>query len=189
MSAIRSITVFCSSSRDVAPVYLIAARELGAGIAEHGWQLVFGGNDVGCMAALAEGARVAGGHVVGVTPQLLVDKGIADRKCHELIITGDMRERKALMEQRGDAFVALPGGVGTLEELFEILVGRYLGFHNKPLVLLNIAGYYDPLLQMLQHGIEQHFIKPRIHDFLFVTDQVTAALRHLQQLSTGRGET
>ncbi len=96
--------------------------------------------------------------MIRVTPQLLVDHGIADHRCHELIVTATLRERKALLEQRGDAFVALPGGLGTFEEVFEILVGRTLGYHAKPVVLLNVAVYYAPLLAMLEHGIEHGFI-------------------------------
>src|SRR5688500_9795335 len=145
---IRAVTVYCSSSNHVPGVYLDAAAELGHAIASHGWTLVYGGNAVGCMGKLADAARAAGGRVVGVTPQLLVDYGIADRNCHELIVSATMRERKALLEQRGDAFVALPGGLGTFEEVFEILVGRTLGYHAKPVVLLNVAGYYAPLLAM-----------------------------------------
>src|ERR1700733_524209 len=115
MPSIQSVTVYCSSSREVAQVYLDAAEELGRAIAREGWQLVYGGNDCGCMGALAHAARDAGGKVIGVTPQLLVDNGIADQKCDELIVPPDMRQRKALLESRGDAFIALPGGLGTLE--------------------------------------------------------------------------
>jgi hypothetical protein len=180
MPPIRSVTVYCSSSREVAQTYLEAATELGRAIAGQGWQLVYGGNDCGCMSNLANGAREAGGRVVGITPQLLVDNGIADSHCDELIVTADMRERKGLMEDRGDAFITLPGGLGTLEEIFEILVGRVLGFHFKPVVLLNIAGFYDPLLAMLDHGVEQKFIKPKARQHLHVSPTVEAAVAHLR---------
>src|SRR5687768_6711291 len=123
---IRAVTVYCSSSKSVPAVYFTAAAEMGRAIAGEGWALVYGGNAVGCMGALADAARAAGGRVIGVTPQLLVDHGIADRQCHELIVTATMRERKALLERRADAFIALPGGLGTFEEVFEILVGRTL---------------------------------------------------------------
>ena len=104
------------------------------------------------MGALSDAARAAGGKVVGITPKLLVRAGIADNHCSELIVTPGMRERKALLEARGDAFIALPGGLGTFEEVFEILVGKLLGYHQKPIVLLNVAGYYAPLLEMIEHG-------------------------------------
>lgn len=179
---IRAITVYCSSAKSVPPVYFHAAAELGRAIAGEGWTLVYGGNAVGCMGALADGARAAGGRVVGVTPQLLVNHGIADDACHELIVTATMRERKALLEQRGDAFVALPGGLGTFEEVFEILVGRTLGYHQKPIVLLNVAGYYAPLLAMIEHGIEHRFIRPIAREAYVVAGSVEEAIRSLRKI-------
>ena len=183
---IRAVTVYCSSSKSVPKVYFEAAAELGHAIAARGWTLVYGGNAVGCMGALADAARAAGGRVVGVTPQLLVDQGIADDACQELIVTAGMRERKALLEERGDAFLALPGGLGTLEEVFEILVGRTLGYHDKPIVFLNVAGYYDPLLAMLEHGIEHRFIRPVARQAYSVANSVADAV---QILSAGAPET
>lgn len=179
---LRAITVYCSSAKSVPAVYFDAAAELGRAIAGEGWTLVYGGNAVGCMGALADGARAAGGRVVGVTPQLLVDHGIADRQCDELILTATMRERKALLEQRGDAFVALPGGLGTFEEVFEILVGRTLGYHQKPVVLLNVAGYYAPLLAMIEHGIEHRFIRPVAREAYVVAGSVEEAIRCLRKI-------
>jgi hypothetical protein len=177
---IRSVTVYCSSSRDVAREYFTAAANLGRAIATQGWDLVYGGNDCGCMGALAHAARAAKGKVIGVTPQLLVDNGIADERCDELIVTATMRERKAILEWRGDAFVTLPGGLGTLEEIFEILVGRTLGYHAKPVVLLNISGFYDPLLAMLDHGVEQRFIRPKARNHLHVSSTVESAMEYLR---------
>ena len=129
MPGIRSVTVYCSSSAQVPQAYFDAAHELGTAIAQQGWTLVYGGNAVGSMGVLADATREAGGRVVGITPQVLVDKGVSDDKCHELIITQNMRERKSLLESRGDAFIALPGGLGTFEEIFEIIVGRQLLHH------------------------------------------------------------
>src|SRR5215216_6323957 len=117
---IGAVTVYCSASREVPRVYLRTAFELGHAISSAGWTLVYGGNYVGCMAEVADGARAGGGRVIGITPRLMVDEGIADEKCDELVVTDGMRERKALLELRGDAFVALPGGLGTFEELFEV---------------------------------------------------------------------
>jgi uncharacterized protein (TIGR00730 family) len=180
MSAPRSITVYCSSSSRVPRVYFDAAAELGRVISREGWRLVYGGNAVGCMGALADAARAGGGQVVGITPQLLVDKGIADDKCHELIVTRTMRERKGLLEARGDAFITLPGGLGTFEEIFEIIVGRQLGYHDKPIVLLNVAHYFDPLLAMIDHGIEQQFIKPAGREIIHVAATVDEAIDYLR---------
>jgi uncharacterized protein (TIGR00730 family) len=181
MATLRLVTVYCSSSSAVSPEYHSAARDLGMAIAQEGWGLVYGGNFVGLMAAVAQGARDAGGKVIGITPQLMVDKGLSDPKADELIVTNDMRDRKGLLEQRGDAFVALPGGLGTFEEVFEILVGRQLGYHNKPIVLLNIADYYRPLLTMLEHGITQKFIKTAARELFFVADDVPDAIEYLKK--------
>ena len=181
MQPIRAVTVYCSSSRHVDGIYTRAAAELGDAIARQNWRLVYGGNHIGCMGTLADAARSAGGKVTGITPQLLVDEGIADEHCDELVVTSGMRERKALLEQRADAFVTLPGGMGTFEEVFEIIVGRMLGYHSKPIVLLNIAGYYNPLLAMIEHGIEQRFIRAKARDAYFVATDVTKTIEHLAQ--------
>jgi uncharacterized protein (TIGR00730 family) len=181
MSKIQSVTVYCSSSSAVAPEYQSAARELGAEIATQGWRLVYGGNVVGLMATIAEGARAAGGKVTGITPQLMVDKGLSDPLADELLVTNDMRDRKALLEARGDAFVALPGGLGTYEEVFETLVGRQLGYHDKPIVLLNIGDYYGPMLDMVEHGIEHKFIKNSARDLFFVAPTVEEAISYLKK--------
>lgn len=181
MPEIEAVTVYCSSSKAVAPVYFDAAERLGRGIARRGWKLVYGGNNVGLMGRLADGVRAAGGRVIGITPKLLVDKGIADEKCDELVVTESMRERKRLLEERGDAFITLPGGIGTFEEIFEILVGRSLGYHDKPVVLLNVNGYYDPLLVMMEHAVRERFVREGVDRLWFVTDDVEAGLRHIEQ--------
>src|SRR5436190_10379229 len=180
---IKAVTVYCSSSKRVAREYLEAARELGEAIAREGWVLVYGGNHIGCMGIMADAARAAGGKVVGITPQLMVDKGIGDEKCDELIVTEGMRERKKLMEERGDAFIVLPGGIGTLEEVFEILVGKSLGYHNKPIVLVNVANFFRPLLSMLEHGMKEGFIKERVRELIFVAANVAEAVEHLKRHS------
>ena len=177
--SIHAVTVYCSSSSDIDPVYLDAGRQLGRAIAGAGWTLVYGGNRIGLMAAVADAARAAGGKVVGITPQLLVDHGIGDDECDELVVTAGMRERKALLEQRGDAFIVLPGGLGTFEELFEILVGRMLGYHAKPIVFLNVANYYGPLLAAIEHGISEKFIKPRARQAYEVAETVDAAISYV----------
>jgi uncharacterized protein (TIGR00730 family) len=179
LHTVRAVTVYCSSSRHVDQVYFNAATQLGHAIAFNNWKLVYGGNDLGLMGALANAARDAGGEVIGITPRLLVDLGATDEKCDELIVTETMRQRKELLETRGDAFITLPGGLGTLEEIFEIIVGRVLGFHSKPIVLLNIAGFFDPLLTMLDHGIEQKFIKARTREHWHVASTVEQAISYL----------
>ena len=181
---LAAITVYCSSSSHVPRIYFDAAEALGRAIALEGWTLIYGGNACGSMKALADGARAANGKVIGVTPRSLVDKGLSDEQCDELIVTPNMRDRKAIMESRGDAFIALPGGLGTFEEIFEIIVGRQLGYHAKPIVILNIAGYYDPLLAMLTHGVEHRFIKSSSMDLFEVKTDVPSTIQSLRDAMT-----
>ena len=185
MNAVRAVTVYCSSSSAIDAAYVRAGAALGSAIASRGWALVYGGNSVGLMKTLADAARESHGRVIGVTPQALVDKGIHDTHCDELIVTAGMRERKAIMEDRGDAFVAMPGGLGTLEEFFEILVGRSLGYHNKPIVVLNVNGFYDPLIAMIEHGIEQRFIKPKARELYFVAREVSETIGFIGNAKDG----
>lgn len=177
---IRSVTVYCSSSSAVPGVYTDTAAALGRALAAQRWTLIYGGNNVGTMGALADGCRKAGGQVIGITPQLFIDKGVDDKGCHELIVTACMRTRKAAMEQRGDAFITLPGGLGTLEEIFEVIVGKQLGYHRKPIVLLNVDGYFTPLLAMIEHGIALRFIKPAARELYFVAATVEEAVEHIR---------
>lgn len=178
---IQSLTVYCSSSRHVAPAFFDAAEQTGRAIAAEHWTLVYGGNAVGPMGRLADAARAAGGRVVGITPQLLVDHGIADSSCDELLVTESIRHRKQLMEQRGDAFLAMPGGLGTLEELFEIIVARHLHCHDKPIVLLNINNAYDPLLTMIAQGVRSRFINAAVEQLYFVAPTVPQAIDYLRR--------
>ncbi len=180
MSALRAVTVYCSSSSDIDSKYVKAGQDLAAGIAAAGWTLVYGGNHVGLMAAVADAARAAGGRVVGITPQLFVDRGMGDAACDELVVTAGMRDRKAMLEARGDAFVALPGGLGTFEEFFEVLVGKQLGYHAKPIVLVDVDGFYRPLLAMLEHGRERGFIRASAMGLLHVAADAAAALAYLR---------
>jgi uncharacterized protein (TIGR00730 family) len=178
-SSVHAVTVYCSSSNKVAKVFADATAELGREIARKGWKLVYGGNAVGLMGVLADSCREAGGKVIGVTPRLFIEKGVDDKKCDEMIVTDGMRDRKAVMEERGDAFVALPGGFGTFEEFFEIICGRQLAYHNKAIVLLNVAGYYDPMLAMIERGHEMGFIRPKARHLYFVARNVAEAIEHL----------
>ena len=140
------------------------------------------------MKAVADAVRAGGGRVVGITPQLMVDKGIHDATGRRTGRHPDgMRERKALMEARGDAFLTLPGGLGTFEEIFEIIVGKQLGYHDKPIVLLNVDGYFNPLLAMIEHGIEHRFIKPSVRELYFVAETVAEAVEHFRFIARRSG--
>jgi uncharacterized protein (TIGR00730 family) len=143
----------------VAPEYFAVARELGATLGRHGHTLVYGGTNVGLLGACAKAAQAGGAKVIGIIPAFIADRGLAYENADELIVTDDMRQRKALMEQRSDAFVALPGGFGTLEEMFEIITLKQLQRHNKAIVFLNAAGYYEPLAAALEHMFEARFAK------------------------------
>jgi cytokinin riboside 5'-monophosphate phosphoribohydrolase len=144
------ICVYCASSDAVPEEFFQAARAIGQGMAERGWTLVYGGGSVGLMGAVAEAVHIAGGHVIGIIPQGLLDREVGYLRADELIVTQTLRERKQIMEDRSDAFVALAGGFGTLEELLEILTLRQLGYHDKPIIIVNTAGYFDPLLAQFE---------------------------------------
>jgi len=153
-----SVCVYCGSRPGENPAFAEAATAVGTWIGRHGGQLVYGGGRSGLMGTVAEATRQAGGRVVGVIPQALVDKELANRACDELHIVQTMHERKAMMAERSDAFIALPGGIGTFEELFEVWTWRQLGYHDKPLGLLNVAGYYGGLMGFLNHSVASGFM-------------------------------
>lgn len=148
-----SLCVYLGSRPGNNPLFTEAARAVGQWIGRHGGQLVYGGGRSGLMGTVAEATRLAGGRVVGIIPQALVDKELANHLCDELHIVQTMHERKAMMAERSDAFVALPGGIGTLEELFEVWTWRQLGYHDKPIGLLDTDGYYGSMLNFLQHAV------------------------------------
>jgi uncharacterized protein (TIGR00730 family) len=155
-----ALCVFCGSAAGIRPVYAEAAREVGRLLATRGLGLVYGGGSVGLMGLTADAALAAGGHVVGVIPQALDRREIAHTGLHELIITPDMHERKAVMAARSAGFLTLPGGIGTFEEFFEILSWAALGLHQKPLGLLDVDGYYAPLMDLLGHAVAEGFLRP-----------------------------
>ncbi|HEY1922387.1 MAG TPA: TIGR00730 family Rossman fold protein [Tepidisphaeraceae bacterium] len=181
---IQNVTVYCASSLKVAEVYREAARSLGRAIALRGWGLVYGGDRAGLMGLVADGAASAGGKVIGIMPERMMKVDIVNERCSEMVAARDMRHRKEMLEGRGDAMIALPGGLGTLEEFFEVVVGRQLGFHSKPIVLLNIAGYFGPLLAMFEHGIEHQFIKADYRELFFVAATVEEAIGYLSGCET-----
>ena len=153
-----SLCVYCGSRPGNLDSYADAARAVGAWIGYQGGQLVYGGGSSGLMGLVAQATAAAGGRVVGVIPQSLVDREFANHACDELHIVQTMHERKALMAERSGAFLALPGGIGTFEELFEVWTWRQLGYHDKPIGVLNVAGYYDTLLEFLRSSVVSGFM-------------------------------
>jgi uncharacterized protein (TIGR00730 family) len=156
----KRICVFCGSSPGLRPEYVVAARELGTLLARQKIGLVYGGARVGMMGALATAAVEAGGEVIGVMPASLVQKEVAHNGLKDLRIVETMHERKALMGELSDGFIALPGGLGTVEEFFEVLTWAQLGMHKKPCGLLNVNGYFDPLAGFIDHAVAQQFVSP-----------------------------
>lgn len=145
----KSAAVFCASASGARPEYAATAKALGRMLAEHGVGLIYGGGNTGLMGAVADGALAAGGHVVGVIPHVLVDLEVAHQGVSELHVTSTMHTRKAMMAKKADAFLVLPGGYGTFEEMFEVLAWQTLKIHSKPVVLINVAGFYDSMLTFL----------------------------------------
>ena len=182
-----SLCVYCGSRPGTQALYADAARAVGQWIGSHGGQLVYGGGSGGLMGLVAQATAVAGGRVVGVIPQSLVDREFANHACDELHIVQTMHERKALMAERSGAFLALPGGIGTFEELFEVWTWRQLGYHGKSLGLLNVAGYYDGLLAFLQGSVAQGFMGPWQMDLVDTDVQPAPLLERLVQAAPGAG--
>lgn len=159
MIDVRRLAVFCGSNPGARPEYMEAARSFGRLLAQRGIGVVYGGSSVGLMAALADTMMDELGDVIGVIPRMLVEREVANTTLSDLRIVATMHERKALMAELSDGFVALPGGVGTLEEFFEIWTWGQLGMHTKPCGLLNVRGYFDPLLEFLDHAVEEKFVR------------------------------
>ncbi|MCR8694004.1 MAG: TIGR00730 family Rossman fold protein [Rhodococcus sp. (in: high G+C Gram-positive bacteria)] len=170
-----SVCVYCASG-PVDQKFLELAASVGTEIGRRGWQLVSGGGNVSMMGAVADAARAAGAHTIGVIPKALVHREVADVDADELIVTETMRERKRIMEDRADAFLTLPGGIGTLEELFETWTAGYLGMHDKPVVLLDPTGHFDGLLGWLGSMVDTGFVAQRALDGLAVTTDLADAL-------------
>ncbi|MEU7679644.1 TIGR00730 family Rossman fold protein [Micromonospora taraxaci] len=179
-----AICVFCASSRTLDQRWLDLATETGAELARRGHTLVSGGGCVGMMGALADGARSAGGRTLGVIPQSLVDLEVADLASDELLVTDSMASRKALMIEKSDAFLTLPGGLGTLDELFEVWTTATLALHAKPMVLIDTDGFFRPLLDWLDSLAEQNFLKTAGRDLLTVATTVPEALDALESRLT-----
>ncbi|MET0233357.1 MAG: TIGR00730 family Rossman fold protein [Kibdelosporangium sp.] len=171
-----AVCVYCASSEDIAPQYVDLAADVGKAVADRGWQLVTGGGKASMMGAVAAAARSGGARTTGVIPRALVDREWADHDSDELLVVETMRERKALMEAHADAFLTLPGGVGTCEELFEVWTAGYLEMHDKPVVLLDPDGHYTGLLEWVRGLGERGFVAPEANSRLVVRDTVRAAL-------------
>ncbi len=180
---IRSVCVFCGSSSGADPAYEAAAQRFGTLLAEAGLTLVYGGGKRGLMGAVADAALAAGGRVVGVIPKLLLDREVGHRGLHDLHIVDDMHQRKKLMADLSDAFVTLPGGAGTLEEIFEVYTWAQLGYHAKPMALLDTAGYFQPLLALLRHAADQGFLQAAYLDLLQVAREPQELLEQLRDES------
>ena len=162
--------MYCGSRIGADPAFEAAARELGGTLVDRGLDLVFGGGNVGLMAVVADTVLAGGRHVIGVTPEGLVDEEFPHPGVQDLRVVEDMSVRKHVMMTEADGFIALPGGVGTMEELFEVLTWGYLGLHPKPVGLLNVNGYYDHLIAFLDHSVEMGLTRPTAHALLLVDD-------------------
>jgi hypothetical protein len=178
-----SVCIYCGSRDGASAAYAAAAETVGTQIGRRGWQLVYGGGRAGLMGIVADAALRAGAPVVGVIPRSLMEREVGHRGLTELHVVETMHERKMMMAERSDAFVALPGGIGTFEELFEVWSWRQLGYHDKPLGLLNTAGYYDALLGFLQQTVTDGFVAPAQHALLQVADDASSLLDRIGTLA------
>jgi len=176
-----NLCVFSSSSNAIPEIYFEEARKLGQLIGESGWNLIYGGANVGLMHACAESAREYGSKTVGIIPELIHAHRLSNPNDHEQIITPNMRERKYLMRKRSDAFVALPGGFGTLEEILEVITLKQLNYHNKAVVFINTNGYYDSLLEQFEKSYRETFAKESYRSMYFVASNSVEAILYLQQ--------
>ncbi|MBA3874771.1 MAG: TIGR00730 family Rossman fold protein [Anaerolineae bacterium] len=170
----QQVCIFCGSYQGSKPIYMESAHQMG--LAQRGLGLVYGGGRVGLMGAVADGTIAGNGTVVGVIPQSLVDRELAHKGLSEIHVVTSMHERKAMMAEIADAFVAMPGGFGTLDELFEIITWAQLGFHHKPIALLNIDGYFNPMLVFIEHMAVEGFIKPADRSAVLVRNEVDTLL-------------
>jgi uncharacterized protein (TIGR00730 family) len=177
---LTTLCVFCASSRGVDPRHAAAARAFGVLLARSGRRIVYGGGDTGLMGALAEGALAAGGEIIGVMPRHLVDREVAHRGLTRLDVVGSMHERKARLADMADGFVALPGGLGTLEEFTEIWTWGQLGLHRKPYGLLDVAGFYAPLLAFLDHAVAEGFMRPEHRAMVCVSQDAEVLLEQME---------
>ena len=178
---IQSVSVFCGSRSGIDPIFASAASHLGSLLAKEKIKLIYGAGNIGLMGVIADACLAANGHVIGVIPTKLVEKEIAHKGLSELFVVDSMHERKALMASKSEAFIALPGGFGTCDELFEILTWAQLGIHHNPIGILNTAGFFDPLLAWIDQMIEQGFVKPKFRQLLLVATKPDELLELILQ--------
>ena len=179
----KRIAVYCGSNKGVRPEYASAAQALGGQLARERIELVYGGGKVGLMGILADAVLAHGGHVIGVIPEQLVSREVAHEKLPDLRIVKTMHERKALMAELADGFIALPGGFGTYEEFFEILTWAQLGWHHKPFGLLDVAGFYRQLQEFLDHSRNEGFIRPQNRALVLVEEDAEKMLARMKEIS------
>lgn len=175
----KTICVFGSSSEIIARSYLDTAEELGRALAARGCAVVYGAGRYGIMGAVSRGVRAENGTLIGVSPDFFVDMNVLVQDYGELLLTPTMRERKAVMEDKSDAFVICAGGIGTLEEFFEVITLKQLGRHDKPIILLNTNGFYDPMIDMMEQSVAQHFMSDKVHRLYSVAQSVDEVLEQL----------
>jgi uncharacterized protein (TIGR00730 family) len=185
MQHIRRLCVYCGSAGAVDRRCRAAAQELGESLARADIELVYGGGRIGLMGVLADAALAAGGRVIGIIPALLRDAELAHAGATELLIADSMHDRKRMMAERAEAFAVLPGGIGTLDETFEILTWRHLGLHDKPIFLVDVAGYWQPLRRLLDHLVTQGFAKPLVPRLLNVVPSVAELMTALARAEPG----
>ena len=178
---IKSVSVFCGSRSGHNPIFASAASHLGTLLAREKIKLIYGAGNIGLMGVIADACLAANGHVIGVIPTKLVEKEVAHKGLSELFVVDSMHERKALMASKSEAFIALPGGFGTCDELFEILTWAQLGIHHNPIGILNTAGFFDPLLAWIDQMIEQGFVKPKFRQLLLVATKPDELLELILQ--------
>jgi uncharacterized protein (TIGR00730 family) len=176
----KLLCVYCSSSANLDPKYYAAGEQLGRDLVARGWGLIYGGGNAGLMGSVARSVKEAGGHVVGIIPDFMIERELAFRAADELVTVATMRERKRLMAERADAFVTLPGGIGTLEELTEIMTERYLNLTCKPVVLVNQDGFYDDLIRFFHRMVAERFKSPGLTDLFTVASGIGDVWAHLE---------
>jgi uncharacterized protein (TIGR00730 family) len=182
-----SLCVFCGSSTGSDPLFAAAARAFGTALARRGTTLIYGGGHVGLMGVVADAVLAGNGRVIGVIPEKLAERELAHTKLSELIVLGTMHERKAKMASLAEAFVALPGGLGTLDELFEIWTWAQLGFHDKPIGLLNVGGFFTPLLALTEHMARSGFVRPQHLELVLADDDGERLLARLETRAASPG--
>jgi uncharacterized protein (TIGR00730 family) len=180
MSDKKTLCIYCSSSNDLPEKFYKISKELGVMLAEKGYNMVYGGSTRGMMGTIADNALKNGAEVIGVMPEKFQDWGLQQPNLTKLIITKDMRERKATMEKHADAFIAMPGGFGTFEEIFEILVAKQLSYHNKPVIFMNFDGYYDNMFKMFDTVYQNSFAKEETKTLYFIANTLEEMFDYIQ---------